>query len=142
MQHPARRRVWRDERGATALEFAFIGLILITMLLGVVELGRYYITAQSLRSVTADAARAGIVSANNTLIGGGTCPTTLAADKPGLLQRVPVLLNVPLTITLTVDCGSNPKRITANTTYGFSFLVPFLPSGSITLTGRTTLDFP
>jgi Flp pilus assembly protein TadG len=141
-------RLARDKRGVTAVEFAFVGMIFIMLMLGTVEISRYYVTAQSLRTLTAEAARAGLLQVNANFYNnvGSPCSVSLsAATKAALLQRVPLLQlsNVSTTQAdwVLADCSA-PKRVTANLSYTFTFLVRFLPSGTITLNERTALSFP
>jgi Flp pilus assembly protein TadG len=52
----------RDNRGTVALEFALIGPPLFLLMMGIMDLGRYYFTAESLRNLVATAARAEIIA--------------------------------------------------------------------------------
>jgi len=131
-----------DRRGATAVEFALISLIFVFLLLGTVELGRYYFTFQSLRSATGEAARVALTSIGRTLFNGQPCPSTLSPDYTAVLQKAPFLRQPPLEITVTPTCGSNPRSVTASATYTFNFLVPFLPVGTLTMSDSTILHFP
>lgn len=149
-------RLGRDRRGATALEFAVIGTIFITLLLGVVELGRYYFTVQSLRTVAAEAARAYLIRSNLDLIANPTrCQPVIATVTPADLQvsgRTPILAASRLTISAPVFESNTPlptpaptcttRRVRANVSYTFNFVVPFLPAVVPTLTATAFMDFP
>ena len=150
-------RVLQDRRGATALEFGLIGLIFIFLLFGIVELGRYYFMLQSARTFTQDVARGALVIANNRLVANGndTCtgivtggnvtpsPTT-SPTLASLYAKAPFLRSgCTLTPVPTVVCSPN-RRITVTTSCPFTFLVPlpFLPTGSQTITSRVIIDIP
>ncbi len=51
------RRLHRDERGATVIEFAILGPALIAMLLGVMQVGLYMQAQNALSSVAGDMSR-------------------------------------------------------------------------------------
>ena len=53
----ASRRSRIGARGTTTAEFALIGSLLISLLFGVIEIGRYLYTIQSVRMATSDAVR-------------------------------------------------------------------------------------
>ncbi|WP_237213601.1 TadE/TadG family type IV pilus assembly protein [Falsiroseomonas oryziterrae] len=146
----------QDRRGATAVEFAVIGAIFLTLLLGVVELGRYYFTVQSLRTVAAEAARAYLVRSNLDLIANPTrcepvISTVTAADLQ-VASRTPILDVSRLTISAPVFEDNTPlpspapscttRRVRANVSYTFNFVVPFLPGVVPTLDATAFMDFP
>jgi len=150
------RRLARDRRGATALEFAVIGTIFITLLLGVIELGRYYFTVQSLRTVAAEAARAYLIRSNLDLIANPTrCQPVIATVTAADLEvaaRTPILAVSRLTIDAPVFESNTPlptpaptcttRRVRANVSYTFNFVVPFLPATVPVLTATAFMDFP
>src|SRR5262245_61645621 len=49
--------LWRDERGTTAVEFAFIAAPFFVMLLGIITVGMHYFTIHSLELGVSSAAR-------------------------------------------------------------------------------------
>src|SRR3954466_2893687 len=54
-------RLLSDRSGAVAVEFGIVGLVFFILLLGAVDLGRYQITLQSLRDISAEAARVALL---------------------------------------------------------------------------------
>src|SRR3954447_12334315 len=54
-------RLLNDRSGAVAVEFGIVGLVFFILLLGAVDLGRYQITMQSLRDISAEAARVALL---------------------------------------------------------------------------------
>jgi TadE-like protein len=84
-------RLWRDRRGATAVEFALGLPILLGLTLGSIEIG-YAAYAQSVLSGAArDAARAG-------LTGNGTRETRIANRVAGLMRAFPKTSSAPVTV--------------------------------------------
>lgn len=51
------RALRADQRGAAAIEFAIVGPLLFTLLLGIVEMGRMFYVRESLEYATEQAAR-------------------------------------------------------------------------------------
>ena len=90
----SRRSLRRDRRGVTAVEFAFVGGAFIMLMLGVIECGRYYITVQSVRLITGEAARKAITQLNSTIVGGSACSTGAVTGSNGV-----TLVNSLLTLT-------------------------------------------
>jgi Flp pilus assembly protein TadG len=127
--------VLRDRRGVTAVEFAVLGAIFITLLFGTVEVSRYVTTAQSLRGLTADAARAALISVNGTLSGTACGSATVSWET--LLERTPMLTLSGLTRSVDTDCTARTVTVTAS--YGFTPVITFLPV--TTITHAATLDF-
>jgi hypothetical protein len=62
------KRSCRNESGVAAVEFAFIGMILIVLTLGVFELGRVAFTYQKLLSAVGGATRLVEIGASDTVI--------------------------------------------------------------------------
>jgi Flp pilus assembly protein TadG len=60
------RRFSRRQDGAVAVEFAFIGPILVVMLLGIAGWGGYFWVSHAVQQVTNDAARAAMGGLDNT----------------------------------------------------------------------------
>lgn len=54
--------LWRDQRGATAVEFALVGPTMIAAMLGVVQVGMAMWSYNTLRGVAHDAARYAVVN--------------------------------------------------------------------------------
>lgn len=90
----ARTSALRDRRGVAAVEFALVGGMFFIMLLAAIEVGRYYMTVQGLRTFIADAGRWGMVNmtpgqtlcrdALVSAMGRGGVVGGLAATTPGV----------------------------------------------------------
>lgn len=115
-----------DQRGAAAIEFAIIGPLLFTLLLGIVEMGRMFYVRESLEYATEQAARYYMVNpaANFTdvktalrnAMAGGMGPNIVITDPP----------------TSTSNCNGN-VAVTCTTitaTYTFVSVASFLKLGN------------
>src|SRR5271170_3447536 len=88
---PGWRRLGRA--GVTTLEFGFVALLFLMVLIGCMDLGRYYLTEHSLRTMVAEAARARLVTTLPATINGPTLETFAAI--------APFVNNTNLTLTVT-----------------------------------------
>jgi Flp pilus assembly protein TadG len=143
-------RLLEDRRGVTALEFGFVGMIFLTLLLGAVELGRYQFTVQSLREFSAAAARTALINANQVaaLQASGSTTASRMADsaiKAAVITPTnPTPLLTPASLTLTSAWATNAsgvQTVTVTVSYPFRFVAPLLPGGALTLTDRSALSF-
>ena len=55
------KRLARDERGGTLVEFALVSPIMLTLLFGVIQVGLHVQNANAVRNLAADGARAAVV---------------------------------------------------------------------------------
>ncbi|WP_207536577.1 TadE family protein [Sabulicella rubraurantiaca] len=122
-----RRRLGR--RGVTALEFAFCGPIFIMMMVGAMDLARFWFTTQSLRNAVAEASRKAMV--DDTLT--GCNPTKLASSRPGLRDTL------DLCITRGTVSGMSQLVVTGST--DFRFAMPYFGSRNRSLREVTELRF-
>ena len=128
----SRRRVCLGVRGTTALEFALIFPLLMTLFLGISDISRYYVTLEAVRSAAAEAARAAIVNTGLNACGS----TAIDAARPsGILNRD--LLT--LCVSRTVNGGETVVNI--NASYPFSFLTPMFGATTRTISESTSLRF-
>jgi type II secretory pathway pseudopilin PulG len=125
-----------------AIEFAIVGLIFFTLLLGAVDLARYQFVKQSLGSMAQEAARTALLAASTSAVQGGGCGT-LPANLPGAVTTPvnPTPILVPARLTLTAGCTTDPasngaRIITVVARYPFDFVVPFLSAAPMTATAR------
>lgn len=115
------------ERGAAAVEFALVSLLLVTLVFGIAEFGRAWFT----QSTLSGAAREGV----RVFALGGTADqarTTVMSFAPGLgIVDEDILLG-------TTCPPSNPTGITTTVRveYQFDFIFPTLFGSSMTLTGE------
>lgn len=113
---PARR--WRDEGGATAVEFALIAPLLVLLLVGVVELGRVYHAQVTVTAAAREGAREMAVrndaalALDRVMAASGSLVPALAVGQvtiepgtcsPGLDVTVEIAYPVPLVTGLILD---------------------------------------
>ena len=114
----------RDRRGTTSLEFALVGGLLLSLLLGGIDLARYMFTQESLRATAAEAVRLATLRGSQNLNAGTAACGNLAGSLAGASARVPFLQPSLLTATLS-GCATQAGVTTVVVTvqYPFSFAV-------------------
>ena len=117
----------RDERGATAVEFAFILPLLIVLILGIAEFGRAFQVSGTLSAAAREGVR--IMALQNDPA------AARAAVRNAATSLNPALTDAQIVIT-PASCpqtgGSTSVRLTIN--YPMPFLTDFFGSG-VDLTG-------
>jgi Flp pilus assembly protein TadG len=123
---PDRLRL-RDRRGIASLEFALVGGVLLSLLLGGIDLARYMFTQQCLRATAAEAVRLATLQGSRNLNAGSAACTSLSGSLAGASARVPFLRANLVTATLS-GCATQAgvTTVTVTVRYPFSFAVPFL----------------
>ena len=134
-----------DERGAEMVEFAFVVVLLIALLYGIVSYGLILSAQSTVTQAAADGARAGIVASNTAACtatsppAGSTCATaeTEAATDVGWMDKGTCGTS-GTTITCVASeapCTSNAANecLTVTVTYNYNSnpLFPELPGMSI-----------
>jgi hypothetical protein len=117
------------------LEFAAVALVLISLLLGAVEIGRYMFTLEALRTAVAEAARAVTVRGSANLIAGIAPCSGLSGELVGVDLRAPFLN--PGALSLTASGCTTSAGITSVTivlSHPFAFSVPFFGTAPPTMT--------
>jgi len=102
------RRLRADERGTAAVEFALISPIFFALLLGVVDVGRYMWTLNTMQYAVDEAIRAGAVQ-----------QLSIDQIKGRVNEAVKPVSSTPVTVDVTE--GSDSLTVTANSTYKFLF---------------------
>lgn len=120
--------------GVSTVEFAVVALLFLTVLIGCMDLGRYYLAEHSLRTVVAETARAALVDRS---IDGSIDPTT--ASFVGI---TPFVDNADLTLTVS----QHPNRpgvtdIMVTGSYTFTAYSPIWRSLDGTITETTELQY-
>src|SRR3954469_18122347 len=128
------RRRLRDERGASAVEFAFIVPLLILLMLGIAEFGHAFQVQGTLSAAAREGVRA-MALQNNPDAARGVVRDAADSLNPGVTnQQIAIKLvnGTGETCPTTVGSGSQSVRLTI--TYQMPFLTHFFGSG-LTLTG-------
>ncbi len=128
-------RIWRSRRGATSLEFAIISVVLLTLLLGAVEIARYMFTLEALRTAAAEAARAVTLRGSANMNAGLAPCSGLSGDLTGVEVSAPFLNPGALSLTMS-GCATNAGVTTVAVTvsHPFGFVLPFFGSPPATMT--------
>jgi Flp pilus assembly protein TadG len=121
-----RRRAIIGRRGASSLEFALIGVPLMALLLGTIELSRYLITLDSVRTVAMEAARAATLRGNQNMNAGSAPCTNLSGALAVAGARTPFLNPASLAVTMS-GCATSGAitTVTITVTYPFAFTLSY-----------------
>jgi hypothetical protein len=113
------------QSGTSSLEFALVAVPFVFMLVGGMDLGRYFITRHSLHTLVDETARSAVVNCFNQK----ACPYGTAVPTPSnLWSKVPFLqqslAGASLTVSQTFDTTTGIRTITATANYPFAFALP------------------
>ena len=114
------------------MEFALIVIPFMFIMIAVTDLGRYWLTQHSLRTLTAEAARSAMVNC----FGKGSCSLN-ATQVSAVETATPFLIpgSVTLTASQTVNAsGLRTISVTAVYPFNFIFVAWFGLSGNVTET--------
>lgn len=130
-------------RGATSLEFAMVATVLLTLLLGAAEAGRYMMTLQSLRSATDEAVRLAMLRGGANLNAGSAPCTGMSGALSGAASRVAFLSSASLTATMSAcaTASNGISSVTVTVSYPFTFQFSYFGARSRTLSESTQAIF-
>jgi Flp pilus assembly protein TadG len=131
-----------DDRGSVMIEFSLMLMLMLTVVFGVIELGRLMLTYATLANAARTGARYAVVHGGNRCVPPSTCP--LAADGPsgpsncGQVTQVIQSSATGLgTLTFNPCSGTNSmypdgdnavgSRVTIAVTYLYTPMISFLP---------------
>ena len=126
-----RPQVLRDRRGAALIEFALVLPVLLTMLMGIVSFGEYFLTAHLVQQAANDAARAALAGISATERKGIAVDTAKRMiDSTGILrssrgQVDAVEVDNIMTVSIRYDATSDPL-----------LNLPFVPTPGRTMTAK------
>ena len=129
--HPCRpgwlhRRVLRDVCGTSAIEMAFAFPVLIAVMAGIFDFGRYYWVRNSMQLATEETGR-------YVMITGTTSSTTVQTYLQGKVDAVP---SAQVSVNVTPSTSGSVNYLTITATYNFSSIfgdwVSWLASRTIT----------
>lgn len=126
--------------GVTSLEFAIIAATFMALVIGCMDLGRYYIIEHSLRAFTSEAARAALADSSLSASGGTMSSQTSLSS---LTAIVPFLDPSLLTLSISQNSftTSSPITITVTATYQFTAFSPIWAALTGTITDSTQLTY-
>jgi Flp pilus assembly protein TadG len=122
---PTLERLLRDRRGASAIEFASLAWVFITLVFGVLEVGQLFWTQSALQHAVEMAARCTTVNAT-------TCGSSSAVQSFAASQAYGLSLPAATFTWSTPACGN---QVTAS--YVYTFITAFFPTPTITLTAKS-----
>ena len=128
----------RDQRGTTTLEVALIASATFTLLLGILDIGRYFIVEQSLHALLTSTARAAVVG---SLSSGGACPSGGLTLPATLTSAVPMLDATKLCVAVSTATVAGQTQTTVVAKYPFNFVLPTWSTLDGTLSDTTTLTY-
>ena len=153
---PGQCRRRRDERGAEMVEFAFVVVLLIALLYGIISYGLILSAQSTVTQAAADGARAGVVAATTSLGPKGTAEAQAANDLSWMdkgqcyqpdAKPLPIgASNGILTCVATqAPCASNASNqclsVTVTYQYAKAPIFPLLPGlGVITPSTISSTD--
>ena len=120
-------RLADDRQGGAILEFALILPLLMTLLVGGVDVGRMFYVRQGLEYATEEAARYYML---NPTTASSNVTTQLRSKMPGGMGPS---VNVAYVDTANCNSNSSVTCTTINATYVFNFAVGYLNLGARTL---------
>lgn len=128
-------KVLRDERGATAVEFALLGPVMITLMLAVLQVGIALWSYNSMRSIASDIARYAVVNyqGNNKLTTTQiqTYARSTAISTPYGLTDANLSITV---VTATTQRVSNATEMTMTINYSVPTIASIIGIGDIPMT--------
>lgn len=123
--HGLLRRLLRDRRGTSLIEFSMLLWVFVTLLFGIIELGQIFWTQTALQHAVEMAARC--ASINTSSCGTATQIQTFAGT-----QAYGLTLPATTFTATTPTCGN---QIVA--AYTYTFLTGFFPSPTINLSAQS-----
>ena len=123
------RHLLRSCSGTSAIEFAFVALPFIALLLGIIDFSRFIWTQSTLQFAVERAARCAVV--NPTL-----CGTTSQIGTYALSQQV-FPSDISASNFLSAACAGSTKGISVSITKSFAFTVPQIIPITMTLKAQS-----
>lgn len=130
-------RLIRDRRGAAGVEFAMLSTVYLTMLLGIVEVGRYVADRQDLMSAVHTTGRYAIVHGSSS-----SSPASATTLQQMVGNHLALISSSSITATASFSPNNNPgSNVTITASYTWKPLVPLLhlPNATITATSSATI---
>lgn len=122
-----------DRRGSTAIEFALILPIMATMMIGAMELGRYFLAYSSISSATEQLAR-------YTMIQPNASSSELTTQFQGYLAGDST--DVVLTFSTEVDAVTGLTFQVVDVALPHEAIIPFIDMGTMTIRSRVRTPLP
>jgi Flp pilus assembly protein TadG len=124
------RRLWRATDGVTAIEFAVLAPVLLTFMLGAIDMGRMLYVRQGLEYATQEAARYYMLNPTSAT----TAVTTYLRSK--MVGGLGASVSVGYTDTANCNSHATVTCTMIGATYSFSFVAGYLGLGTKVLQAR------
>lgn len=128
-----------NERGAAAIEFAFIAPLLIILTIGIIDLGRLFFAVSSFKHGVSEAARFASIR------GAESSAPVSEKEVIALVQKSVVGVHPDrYKVAIVWDPNANAgSRVTVSVNHNFNFLIGgFLPLGSLDVSQSSTMTIP
>lgn len=126
------RRLLRDDSGSFVINFAFALPIVLSAIFGTIELGRLGFSKAALQYAAEEATRYAVVREGE--VTDQQIEDYAASKLTGVFHRGTAVIAA----TTPTDPVTGTSRVTVQVTYNYQFLMPFLPSSGIQLTGTSS----
>jgi Flp pilus assembly protein TadG len=124
------RRLWHARDGVTALEFAILGPVMLSFMLGAIDMGRMLYVRQGLEYATQEAARYYMLNPTSAT---STVTTYLQSKMVGGMGGS---VNIAYADTANCNGSASVTCTMISATYNFSFIASYLGIGNKTLQAR------
>jgi len=132
-------RFFRCRRGATAVEFAMMLPLFLTLVFGIVVFGSYLTMVHGVQQLAAEAARSSVAGMTNTERNSlATTYVTLNAPTYPLLVANKLTVNAAPS---TADPNVYVVTVNYNASGSFIFTLPFVPSPSTTIVRSAAIPY-
>ena len=123
--------------GASTVEFALVVLLFLTVVIGCMDLGRYYLAEHSLRTLVAETARTALV--DTSIVNGGIS----SPGSASYAATTPFIDDANLTLTVSQYHPNRPGIVTIKVTgtYVFTAYSPIWNSLNGTITETTEVQY-
>ena len=128
------KRLLRDRRGSTAIEFALIMPIMATLMIGAMEMGRYFLAFNTISSATEQLSRYAMIQPNATT-------AQLQVQMQQYLGGVDPL-DVNLQFSNEVDPVTGLTFQIVDVSLPHEVLIPFIDMGPMTIRSRMRTPLP
>ena len=119
-------RLWRDDAGASAVEFAMLIAPFMLLLFGVIEVSRALWTRQAAQDVAIAAARCvGVLQAECTSNGAFDVDKTRTYLRDAAAGRAIFLEDAETSIVIGVECDGLPSAVETQLRVRFDSVFPF-----------------
>lgn len=132
----AQRHRWKNQEGASIVEFSVLAPLFVVLLFGLVEFGLSIYSKEVLANASREGARLGVVYSTPRKSAG-----EITARVQEYLTKAGFTDTATINVTGAQGTSGSPLRVTVSYPYNFQVLPPFVSglTGTITLTADTVM---